>query len=200
MSEFRRAQVFRAATEVIARETFTGTTIRKVADEAGVSTGTVNHYFVNKRAMLIETLEHMGTVWNDDLRRAVDQATPGRDRLDALMEAAAPTNATNRVRWKVWTAAWSEAVASPELRAELRRSRERWLSLLGEKLGLINQELNGPDIDALDVARTFTALLNGLIVQMLASDGALDADIPEIIRDHLLRNIGPGAQPALPRK
>lgn len=197
MSELRRAQVFRAATEVIARETFSGTTIKKVADAAGVSTGTVNHYFANKRAMLIETLEHMGTEWNNDLRRTVDQAAPGWDRLNALMDSAVPTSATNRVRWKVWTAAWSEAVASPELRAELRRSRERWISLLAEKLSLINQELDGPDIDALDVACTLTALLNGLIVQMLASDGALDADIPEIVRDHLRRNIGLGARPAL---
>jgi TetR/AcrR family transcriptional regulator, transcriptional repressor of bet genes len=43
MGPIRRAQIFRAVTEVIARESFSGTTLQKVADAAGVSTGTVNH-------------------------------------------------------------------------------------------------------------------------------------------------------------
>ncbi len=193
MSAVRRAQVFRAATEVIARETFGGTTIRKVAEAAGVSTGTVNHYFANKRAMLIETLAHLGAEWNEDVRLAVRHAPPGAGRLEALMAATVPTNAVNRLRWKVWTAAWSEAVVSPELRSALRRSRESWISLLAENFELINREMKGPDIDAVAVARTFGALLNGLIIQMLASDGALDEGIPEIIHECLFQNVGPGA-------
>jgi TetR/AcrR family transcriptional regulator, transcriptional repressor of bet genes len=193
MRAVRRVQVFSAATEVIARETFCGTTIRKVAEAAGVSTGTVNHYFANKRSMLIETLAHVAREWNEDLRVAVEQAAPGPGRLAALMAAVAPGNPVNQIRWKVWTAAWSEAVASREVRSALRSSNQRWIALLTEKFELINREMQGPDINASAVARTFGALLNGLIIQMLASDGALDQEIPEVIHDYLFQNIGRGA-------
>jgi TetR/AcrR family transcriptional repressor of bet genes len=193
MRPVRRAQVFRAATEVIAREAFSGTTIGKVAEEAGVSTGTVNHYFSNKSSMLVETLAHVGAEWNEELRIAVEQAAPGADRLSALMAAVAPNDPVNQVRWKVWIAAWSEAVASPEVRTALRTSNKQWINLLTEKLELVNRETHGPDIDGSAVARIFGALLNGLIIQMLGSDGHLDQEIPEVIHDFLFQNVGPGA-------
>lgn len=191
MGPVRRAQVFRAATEVISRETFCGTTIKKVADAAGVSTGTVNHYFANKRAMLMETLAHLAEEWNSDLRSAVEKAEPGMPRLTALVHAAGPTTSINKVRWKVWTAAWSEAVTSPELRTALRRSRERWISLLAEMFGVINAELGGQEVDARAVARMYDALQNGLFVQMLTSDRSVDSEIVEILQDYLRESLGP---------
>jgi TetR/AcrR family transcriptional regulator, transcriptional repressor of bet genes len=193
MGPVRRAQVFRAASEVIARETFSGTTIMKVAQAAGVSTGTVNHYFANKRALLIETLAHLAAEWNSDLRKAVEQAEPGEARLAALVDAAGPTTSINKLRWKVWTAAWSEAVTSRELRTALRHSRERWISLLAEEFETINIELGGPKVDAQAIARKYDALQNGLFIQMLTSDGSVDREIVEILREYLSENLGPRA-------
>jgi AcrR family transcriptional regulator len=191
MGPIRRMQVFRAATEVIARETFGGTTIKKVADAAGVSTGTVNYYFVNKRAMLVETLSHISAEWSQDVRTAVVQSLPGEPRIQALVEAAGPTTALNKLRWRVWTSAWSEALYSPELRTVLWRSYEQWLALLSEMFEVINKDLGGPAVDLAKVARVYDALQNGLFLQILVSDGQLDEETAATLKSYLRDSLGP---------
>jgi TetR/AcrR family transcriptional regulator, transcriptional repressor of bet genes len=191
MGPIRRAQIFRAATEVIARESFSGTTLRKVADAAGVSTGTVNHYFSNKRAMLIETLAHISAEWNDSTVRAVDGAEPGVPRLKSLVEASGPGSSINKLRWKVWMAAWGESVQSSELRAALRRSKHEWTDILAERLELINKELGGPKIDARQIAMQFDGMQNGLVVRMISVGGPADRQIDDILFDFLIDRIGP---------
>ena len=56
MGPIRREQICRAAAKVISEQGFAGTTMRMVAEEAGVSTGMLNHYFANRMEMLEETL------------------------------------------------------------------------------------------------------------------------------------------------
>jgi TetR/AcrR family transcriptional regulator, transcriptional repressor of bet genes len=191
MGPIRRAQIFRAVTEVIARESFSGTTLKKVADAAGVSTGTVNHYFSNKRAMLIETLAHIAGEWNDSTRKAVNEAEPGVARLKALIEAAGPRSSINKLRWKVWMAAWGESLQSPELRTALRRSRQEWTAVLAEALEVINKELGGPEIDTREVARLYDALQNGLFVQLVTADSPEDGRITDLLFTFLMDQIGP---------
>jgi AcrR family transcriptional regulator len=190
MGPIRRAQIFRAATEVIARESFSGTTLKKVADAAGVSTGTVNHYFSNKRAMLLETLNHISGEWNDSTRQAIYGSEPGLERLKSLVEAAGPRSSINKLRWKVWMAAWGEALQSPELRVALRRSRNEWTGILADALELINVELGGPDL--------YDALQNGMFVALVTADSpGEDRRITDVLLAFLLDRVGPQARATL---
>jgi TetR/AcrR family transcriptional regulator, transcriptional repressor of bet genes len=194
MGPIRRAQIFRAATEVIARESFSGTTLQKVADAAGVSTGTVNHYFSNKRAMLLETLHHISGEWNDSTRQAIYGSEPGMARLKSLVEAAGPRSSINKLRWKVWMAAWGEALQFSELRTELRRSRQEWTELLADGLTLINAELGGPDIDAPEIAKIYDALQNGMFVTLVTNDSpGEDRRITDLLFAFLRERVGPQA-------
>ena len=194
MGPIRRAQIFRAATEVIARESFSGTTLKKVADAAGVSTGTVNHYFSNKRAMLLETLNHISGEWNDSTRQAIYGAEPGVARLKSLVEAAGPRSSINKLRWKVWMAAWGEALQFPELRVALRRSRQEWTAILADALELVNMELGGPEIDTGELARLYDALQNGLFVALVTADSpGEDRRITDLLFAFLLDRVGPQA-------
>lgn len=198
MGPIRRAQIFRAATEVIARESFSGTTLKKVADAAGVSTGTVNHYFSNKRAMLLETLNHISKEWNDSTREAIYGSEPGMARLKSMVEAAGPRSSINKLRWKVWMAAWGEALQSPELRVALRRSRIEWTGILADALELINEELGGPDIDALEIASLYDALQNGMFVALVTVDSpGEDRRVTDMLFAFLLDRVGPQARVAL---
>jgi AcrR family transcriptional regulator len=191
MGPVRRAQIFKAVTEVIARESFSGTTIKKVADAAGVSTGTVNHYFDNKWAMLIETIAHNAAEWNDGTIQAFNGAAPGMPRLEALLMAAGPSNSIIKLRWKVWMAAWGEALQSAELRTALRRSRQAWIALLSGCFEVINAELGGPAVDTQRIARIYDALQNGLFVQLVTSDKSIDTEVLDILRTYLTENLGP---------
>lgn len=190
MGPVRRAEIFKAAIEVISTETFCGTTIKKVADRAGVSTGTVNHYFDNKLALLIETLKQVSAEWNEDVERLVDAAAPGKARLAALASAIGPVTPVNSLRWKVWIAAWGESVQSPDLRLALHQSWQRWLVLLGDQFERVAKELDRTDVDTVRLAREYDALQNGLYVQMLSAGEAVSAEVLGILDAFLLERLG----------
>lgn len=57
--EAQRAKLLDAAISMIAKEGYAGTSLRKVAREAGFTTGAVTYYFANKEAMIVAVIEHL---------------------------------------------------------------------------------------------------------------------------------------------
>ena len=78
MGPIRREQICRAAATVISREGFAGTTMRMVAEEAGVSTGMLNHYFANRQDLLTQALVFVSERAQARMREAVEGVPPGR--------------------------------------------------------------------------------------------------------------------------
>src|SRR5215213_9506341 len=101
MEPIRREQICRAAATVIAREGFAGTTLRKVADEAGVSTGMLNHYFSNRQDLLTQTLVFVSERTQGRTKEAMEGLPPGWERLRALLYAALPTGEMVNEGWRV---------------------------------------------------------------------------------------------------
>jgi len=66
----RRAQILDAATAVFIEKGLQRTTMRDVARAAGVSTGTIYNYFLNKEALVLGVLDRV----NQGQRRAADFA------------------------------------------------------------------------------------------------------------------------------
>jgi len=86
--EATKATVIEAAREVFLKRGYDGTTIKLIADEAGVSPGTVLNAAPSKAALLIQILQEEYESIRDSLDR-LDQALSGDviDRLLALMQA-----------------------------------------------------------------------------------------------------------------
>src|SRR5438874_2764450 len=88
----RRAQIMRAVMASIADEGLERTTMRNVAERAGVSTGAIGYYFKNKKEMVDAALleasrQYMERFYREDTKR-------GRWSLDSLVETfLAPDNA-----------------------------------------------------------------------------------------------------------
>jgi TetR/AcrR family transcriptional regulator, transcriptional repressor of bet genes len=57
MAPVRREQIVRATIRCLARDGYTGLTMKKVAREARVSQGSLHYYFRDKRAILVAALE-----------------------------------------------------------------------------------------------------------------------------------------------
>ncbi|MCC6920195.1 MAG: TetR/AcrR family transcriptional regulator [Alphaproteobacteria bacterium] len=65
--EAKRKELLAAGVRVIARAGYGGASLRKVAQEAGHTTGAVNYYFENKDAMVRDIVEHMFDAFDDIL-------------------------------------------------------------------------------------------------------------------------------------
>ena len=107
----------------------------------------------------------------------------GIERLTALLECALVDDEQMSETWRVWINSYGEAVRLPELRHTIESRLIPWYELLDKALeGLVPPEENG----AIPWAWRLDAILNGLTLQALTSEAALDG---ERIRDEVIRTL-----------
>ncbi len=167
MAPIRREQICRAAARVISEQGFAGTTMRMVADEAGVSTGMLNHYFSNRMEMLEETLVFVSIRQQEREAGSIEGVEPGEKRLRALVRSVLPTDQDTTEAWRVWIAAHGASVRLPHLRALMASRNGLWLQILRRALdGVV------PDVPSEKIRYEWQldALMNGLITQAITSE------------------------------
>lgn len=119
-----REKIIRATLDTIAREGLEGTTMRRVALNAGLSVGAITHHFPNREALLIDamnqytddTVERFNSYFEDvhDLqsaREAVVQllSAPARSRLDMVVGSELYTISLRRPRFRLLLDRWTRA-------------------------------------------------------------------------------------------
>jgi TetR/AcrR family transcriptional repressor of bet genes len=189
MGPIRREQICRAAAAVIAREGFAGSTMRMVAEEAGVSTGMINHYFANRQDLLTQALVFVSESAQERMRAAIEDVPPGRERLTALLDSALADDERAVETWRVWINAYGEAVRLPGLRHTIEARLLSWYELIDRALeGLVPAQERG----TIPWSWRLDAVLNGLAIQALTSEAALDG---QQIRDEVIRTLFGEAAP-----
>jgi AcrR family transcriptional regulator len=187
MGPIRREQICRAAATVIAREGFAGSTMRMVAEQAGVSTGMLNHYFANRQDLLTQALVFVSERAQTRMRAAIDGIPPGRERLAALLDSALAEEPEVGETWRVWINSYGEAVRLASLRHTIEKRLNSWYELVDEALeGLVPADTDG----AIPWSWRFDAILNGLAILALTSEAELDgARIRDEVMHTLLRGV-----------
>jgi TetR/AcrR family transcriptional repressor of bet genes len=185
MGPIRREQICRAASTVIAREGFSGTTMRVVADEAGVSTGMLNHYFANRQDLLMHALTFVSERAHGRMVLALDGIPPGRERVVAMLDSMLADGEDQDAgeTWRVWINAYGEAVRLPELRHAIEARLNSWYSLIDYALeGLMPAQAEGE----IPWSWRLDAMLNGLVIRALTSETSLGG---EQIRDEVIHTL-----------
>ena len=183
MGPIRREQICRAAATVISREGFAGSTMRMVAEEAGVSTGMLNHYFANRQDLLTQALVFVSERAQSRMHESIQGIPPGHERLVALLDSALAEGQEVSETWRVWINAYGEAVRLADLRHTIESRLKSWYELIDEALeGLVPADDDG----SIPWAWRFDAILNGLAIQALTSEAELDG---ERIRDEVIRTL-----------
>lgn len=173
MGPIRREQICRAAAKVISEQGFAGTTMRLVAEEAGVSTGMLNHYYTNRMDMLEETLLFVSMRQQERESAAMEALEPGERRLRALVRSVMPTNRDTIEAWRVWIAAHGASVRLPQLRRLMATRNQLWFELLARGLeGVVPANHR----EKIPYVWQFDALMNGLVIQAITSEADMSFD------------------------
>ncbi len=128
-SDAQREAVLLATWRTIARHGLAGATVRRIAREAGVSTGFISHYFRDKREILAAAL----TLSNQRSQARISRKVEGLRGIAALREVIAavlPLDEERRLEWIVWLAFWGNAGSDGALTSEWRRGRDGWRATL----------------------------------------------------------------------
>jgi AcrR family transcriptional regulator len=191
----RRAQVLRAARACIVDRGYERVTMRDIAETAGVSVGTVAHYFHDKetvlQAALLDKIQDTGIAF----RAALAGAESAWERLERLVEASLPVSDEVRDEWYLWLTFWSEATRNNHLRAVSERQHDRWTRFLAKivREGVATGEF--PRTDPRATATQIAALVDGLAVQSALRNPAVPpAQMRDLCLDAVRRLVFPDAQ------
>src|SRR5690554_140243 len=87
IKKLRQNELIAAAYEVMKRHGIGGTTLARVAEEAGLSKGMILHYFGDKEELIEMAMRRSNLVLRDEVVRRLKQAASPYDRLVAIIEA-----------------------------------------------------------------------------------------------------------------
>ena len=163
-----------AAATLIAERGFSDTRIADVASRVGASPALVIYYFGTKDSLLTEALR-----WSERaFYTAVDemlQETPSlRARIENLVEACLPASNDVPDDWGLWFDLWAQAFRHPEVNKDRAQLDEQWRALIAR---VVQEGVAAPEIRKLDVegfAILWSALLDGLVVQVALEDPVVD--------------------------
>ena len=109
----RRADVIAATWQVIADEGMEATTMRRIAEAAGCSTGLVTHYFDSERGHPRGGSTPACSTASKRVHSHLEE--PALQALQGVLLDALPLNEEILLEWRVWLIFWSEALTNKYL-------------------------------------------------------------------------------------
>lgn len=200
--EERRRALAEAVFAVIGGRGWEAVSLRDVAAQAGVSMGSVQHWFRSKDEMLLFALQHMRArvLARMQARLAtLDRPTP-RQTIRAAFEVLLPVDEPGRQEAAVNLAFFSAATVNPAYAEQLREGMARLLDVSRARLTALG--ITDADAEATDLLLLTQGLVGPLLVGVLTPDEAF-----AVLDRRLDRLFGPSAaapgaaadgQPALP--
>lgn len=177
----RREELAAAATRVIARSGIAAASMREVAAEAGWTTGTLVHYFRNKRDLLRFTLE---TSLEQRRSRRADRETLTPDAaLRETLMGALPLDEAARAHWLVTIAFCAETGGDPDL---ARIQRDAYRDFRDNVAELTVASGRADRVTAQGEAERLIAAVDGVALQALFDPESWPAERQIAALDHTL--------------
>lgn len=191
--EVRRKQLIQATMESIAENGLSGTTMATVTRKAGLSMGIANLHFESKDKMLVETLQYVTDEYSNG---QMDILTSGKyttiaEKIQAILDFDLSPKVLHKSKLAVWVAFWGEAKARPtyqRIRTQADIQSENAFRDLFQ--GAID-EGGYADTDADMLARGYTALVDGLWLDLLVSPKQFNRSKAMKIARHYLASAFP---------
>ena len=177
-SDVRRAQILDATAHLIARKGFHRVRIADIARACETSTGTLLYHFDSKDEALRAALGFYAERLHSRLDTEFEDTTDPVEKLRRVVEVQLPVSDDDVDEWSVWVQSWTEAMFEPVLRETQAAAYARWRETIVEILRECQAAGLAAGADVESLASRFTALNDGLALQVLASTS--DMTIPRM--------------------
>jgi AcrR family transcriptional regulator len=174
----RREQMLRAALEVIEERGYAESRIADVAERAGTSPALVIYYFKTKDQLLTDAIRFAEDSWYATGTRRMEQIPTAAGKLEEIVamsclpEAEAEVEPANS--WVLWLDLWAQSVHHPEVAGVRQKFDERWRELICSLVVAGQESGEFSPVDPVEFTLLFSALLDGLAVQIALADPAVD--------------------------
>src|SRR6476661_219547 len=181
-NEPRRIEMLRAAAELICERGFGDTRIADVAKRAGVSSALVIYYFGTRDRLLVDALRFSEESFYQAAEQMLAEVPSLRERLSLLIQWTCVPEGSGEIpgAWGLWFDLWAQAFRHDEIKAGRAELDSRWRTMIVDAL-------DSSDLSAKDkrmFALEFSALLDGLSIQVALEDPEVDSDLAYDIAMH----------------
>lgn len=175
-NEPRRIEMLRAAAELICERGFGETRIADVAKRAGVSSALVIYYFGTRDRLLVDALRYSEESSYEATKKQLAEIPSVHERLSLLVKWTCVREADDEIpgAWGLWFDLWAQAFRHDEVKAGRAELDARWRSMI---IDAVKSDEVGSDVDARTFALEFSALLDGLSIQVALEDPEVDSAV-----------------------
>ena len=154
-----------AARDVIAGRGLFATTVRDIAETAGVSAGTLTYHFTGIAEILSEVLEREMALFYEPLVQRARDAERGHDALQTLIDGFFADDDRTVQHWRLWLDFWSVSAHDEQYASWQREIYLRWHADVLRMLTLACTQGDLATVDAETAVSDFLAMFDGLAVQ-----------------------------------
>jgi AcrR family transcriptional regulator len=175
-NEPRRIEMLRAAAELICERGFGDTRIADVAKRAGVSSALVIYYFGTRDRLLVDALRYSEESFYEATEKMLAEIPSVHERLSLLVKWTCVPEADDEIpgAWGLWFDLWAQAFRHDEVKAGRAELDARWRSMI---IDAVKSDEVGSDVDVRTFALEFSALLDGLSIQVALEDPEVDSAV-----------------------
>lgn len=179
--QIRKEQLAEAAWRVIRREGLDKLSVRRVADEAGISLGSLRHYFETQADLLSFSMQLLSRRANERIQKLAFTDDIRRN-MEMVIAELLPLDEERAAEAELWLAFVGKANSDPAIRElSLQVHDELYAGFRQMIDNLITLHLAREGIDAEEEAKALHALVDGLAVHR--------AMLPERIEAEEIRRI-----------
>ncbi|NMO97780.1 TetR/AcrR family transcriptional regulator [Paenibacillus lemnae] len=184
--DHQKQKVAEAAWRVILKQGMEQASVRNIADEAGLSVGSLRHYFATQSDLYAYSMNMV----SERVAQRIQNIKFSGDVLHdgpLLVHEILPLDQETRLEMEVWFAFVVKSLSDLSLES-LRKEVDRHMRVIFTSIvqGLIDQSLAKPDLNADFEAERFYALVDGLAMHAILRPELLPPDkIKALIRHHL---------------
>ncbi|RDH77294.1 TetR family transcriptional regulator [Mycolicibacterium moriokaense] len=175
-NEPRRIEMLRAAAELICERGFGDTRIADVAKRAGVSSALVIYYFGTRDRLLVDALRYSEESFYEAGEKMLAETPSVRERLSLLIKWTCVPQSAGEIpgAWGLWFDLWAQAFRHDEIKAGRAELDARWRAMI---IDAIKADEVDSAVDAKMFALEFSALLDGLSIQVALDDPEVDSAV-----------------------
>jgi TetR/AcrR family transcriptional repressor of bet genes len=190
MEKIRREEVISATRRCLAKNGFAKLSVKAIAEEAGLSTGIIYHYFKNKDDLLLNVIKEAFSRSHENVMQVVEPLTSERDKLFKHLDSIHAVVIDNPDFYTVMLNFLGQAPNNPEIRKIMTKFLSNLTSYAGRYLkeGVAHNHFSENKVK--DLHTIIIALGMGLgIMCTLAPDTfdheALGESYKEFVRRHI---------------
>ncbi|PLT31629.1 TetR/AcrR family transcriptional regulator [Peribacillus deserti] len=176
-----------AVWRIIRREGIEKASVRNIAEEAGISTGSMRHYFSTQSELFAFAMELVATRVKERMERFAFSGNPVEDMRKLLLELL-PMDEERRAETEVWLAFNIKALSDPNLKklsTRVYQEMKQGMSLMVDTL--IQYDLAVSEIDRDSEIENLYGLIDGLALHAIIRTDDLP---PETMEEAVSQYIG----------